>query len=425
MTMALVSSAKILRSPQVNGPILDPAPILDWLVNGTRDQRFVDDIFQDLCDSIRAAGVPLARASLHFRIQHPLWLGARILWTKGIAEVNIETFQHGTQETPQYRQSPVAEMHAGTAELRWIQTGPDANTDRFPLFGQLRDSGITDYVAWPLEHTLGRSHVITFASDGPDGFSDDHLAFLSALLPTFALVSEIRLKNRLARTLLETYVGPHASEEILAGAITRGSGTTVAAAIMVCDLRDFTHISDLWPRDDVIALLNGYFDAICESIEKHGGEILKFVGDGLLAIFPLDRPSAFDDLLSSVVEAQDAMDALNDGREQAGQDPLRYGVGIHLGDVMYGNIGSSRRLDFTVIGPAVNAASRLESLTKTVHRPVLVSKAFAEKSSCHGALESLGSYPLRGFGEEMEVFAFSSERWKQATGKLQESGQIA
>ncbi|TFF27276.1 adenylate/guanylate cyclase domain-containing protein [Jiella endophytica] len=410
--MELVRSAPLIRSPRADGQLLERKAIIDWLVKDTSRERFVDNIFQELCDRLRAAGMPVARATLHFRIQHPQWLGARILWRDGAPEVEIETFQHGVLESPGYLESPVARVHAGDAEVRWSVSDGEENLDQYPLFRRLRDEGLTEYFAWPLEHTLGRRHVITFASDAADGFSDDDRAFLSELLPHFALVSEIRLKNRLARTLLETYVGPHASEEILAGAITRGSGTTVAAAIIVCDLRDFTHISELWPRDDVIEILNGYFDAICEPIERHGGEILKFIGDGLLAIFPLDRPTACDDLLSAVDEAQAAMDALNAERERGGHEILRYGVGIHLGDVMYGNIGSRTRLDFTVIGPSVNAASRLESLTKTLKRPVLVSKAFAEQASCNRALESLGSYPLRGFGEEMEVFSFSIDRWR-------------
>ncbi len=199
---------------------------------------------------------------------------------------------------------------------------------------------------------------------GPEVFDDANIAGLLRLLPVLALVSEIRVKNRLARTLLETYVGSHASELILAGATRRGSGTTVRAAIMICDLRDFTRISDNWPRDDVIDLLNGYFDAMSEPIARHGGEILKFIGDGLLAIFPLSEPQACANLLHAVSEARQAMVALNEKNGETGRAPLNYGIGVHVGDVMYGNIGSSTRLDFTVIGPAVNMASRLETLTK-------------------------------------------------------------
>src|SRR5436190_21056229 len=217
---------------------------------------------------------------------------------------------------------------------------------------------------------------------------------------------EIRIKDRGARTLLETYVGSHASELILAGATRRGSGTTVRAAIMICDLRDFTRISDNWPRDDVIGLLNGYFDAMSEPIARHGGEILKFIGDGLLAIFPLSQPSACANLLHAVAEARQAMIALNERNGQAGREPLNYGIGVHVGDVMYGNIGSRTRLDFTVIGPAVNMASRLETLTKQLGRPVLLSREFAETVGGEFKLEPVGKHPVRGFNDPIELFAF-------------------
>jgi adenylate cyclase len=229
---------------------------------------------------------------------------------------------------------------------------------------------------------------------------------LLKLLPVLALVSEIRIKNRLARTLLETYVGSHAGELILAGATRRGSGTTVRAAIMICDLRDFTKISDNWPRDDVIDLLNGYFDAISEPIARHGGEILKFIGDGLLAIFPLSQPQACANLLHAVAEARQAMVALNEKNGETGRAPLNYGTGVHVGDVMYGNIGSRTRLDFTVIGPAVNMASRLETLTKQLGRTVLLSRAFADFVEGDFDLERVGEYPVRGFNDPIELFAY-------------------
>jgi adenylate cyclase len=221
-----------------------------------------------------------------------------------------------------------------------------------------------------------------------------------------ALVSEIRIKNRLARTLLETYVGAHAGELILEGATRRGTGTTVRAAIMICDLRDFTKISDNWPRDDVIDLLNDYFDAMSEPIVRHGGEILKFIGDGLLAIFPLHEPNACANLLRAVTEARQAMVALNERNKGTGRAPLNYGIGVHVGDVMYGNIGSTSRLDFTVIGPAVNMASRLEALTKQIGKPVLLSRDFAELVTPEFELERVGQHTVRGFSEPIELFAF-------------------
>lgn len=379
--------------------------ILDWLINETRGERFIDNILVEMCKRLLAAGVPVNRSSLHFRTNHPQWIGARILWVEGMEEAKINTFAYGVETTPQFLNSPVNEIHKGANEVRknledlW-------EGDDYPFYQELRDDGYSEYIAWPIDHTFDKRHVVTFSTNRPGGFTGEHVDFLRDLLPALTLVSEIRLKNIMARTLLQTYVGPHASEQILSGVITRGSGTTVGAAIMICDLRDFTAISDLWPRDDVIQLLNDYFDAMSDPIERHGGEILKFMGDGLLAIFPLSKPSACEDLLTAIREGQEAMAKVNEQHQRLGRDPLRYGVGVHVGDVMYGNIGSSRRLDFTVIGPAVNVASRLETLTKEVKRPVLLSRAFVEMATCTEEMDNLGTFPLRGLGEPVEVFAF-------------------
>ncbi|MGO4452023.1 adenylate/guanylate cyclase domain-containing protein [Phyllobacterium sp. TAF24] len=398
-------------SPRASDGIwpMQRSALLDWLMIETREQRFIDNILVEMCEKLEAAGIPVARASLHFRIQHPQWRGARLLWRKGLTETEIRTFEYGSEQTAEYLNSPINDIVSGANEVRQRLEVIDANAPKYQLYDQLRAEGLTDYVAWPLDHTLGKRHVVTFSTDRRGGFDDEHIAALSDLMPALALVSEIRLKNRFARTLLETYVGPHASEQILAGATTRGSGVTVGAAILICDLRDFTGISDAWPRDNVIELLNGYFDAMSEPIEKYGGEILKFMGDGLLAIFPLSNPNACTDLLHAISEAQLAMTALNVEHVREGRKPLGYGIGVHVGDVMYGNIGSRKRLDFTVIGPAVNIASRLETLTKQVHRPVLLSKAFVDLAGVECELENLGSHLLRGLDEPIDVFAFSGD----------------
>lgn len=401
------SATSSLLHESVDTPPSDSSSIIEWLMTETRDQRFVDNIFVDMCGRLNQAGIPVSRGTLHFRILHPQWLGARILWQRGMTEADIQTFGFGIEDSDRYRNSPVNDIHSGAKVVRQrLEPEAAANAPPYPLYDELRAEGHTDYIAWPLEHTLGKHHIITFGSDRPGGFSDDDIAALADLLPAFALVSEIRLKNRLARTLLETYVGPHASEQILAGATTRGSGVTVGAAILICDLRDFTGISDMWPRDDVIELLNGYFDAMAEPIERHGGEILKFMGDGLLAIFPLSNTHACGDLLAAIREAQTAMAALNEENVKKGHQPLGYGIGVHVGDVMYGNIGSRSRLDFTVIGPTVNVASRLESLTKELKRPVLLSRAFVEIAGCEAKLENVGSHRLRGLSAPIDVFAF-------------------
>lgn len=394
-----------MNAPGKNAPTQADG-VVDWLTNGTRDERFIDNIFAQMCIRLQQAGIPLKRATLHVQINHPQWLGARMMWSDGMTDAEIARVDYDVRERSEYIGSPASEIIEGAAELRENLEQDPSLGRKHAIYGEMRAGGLTDYVAWPLYHTLGKQHVVTFATDRPGGFDQAHIAALKKLLPVLALVSEIRIKNRLARTLLETYVGSHAGELILAGATRRGTGTTVRAAIMICDLRDFTKISDNWPRDDVIDLLNDYFDAMSEPIARHGGEILKFIGDGLLAIFPLQHPDACADLLHAVTEARQAMTALNERNSATGRAPLNYGIGVHVGDVMYGNIGSTSRLDFTVIGPAVNMASRLEALTKQLGRPVLLSRDFAELVQPKFELERVGQHAVRGFSDPIELFAY-------------------
>jgi len=392
-------------------PNIDPATssesdVVRWLTNDTRDERFLDNIFGEMCIRLQQAGIPVKRASLHVMIHHPQWLGGRIMWADGMREAQLTRVDYDVRERSEYIDSPGNEIHEGAAEVRENLERDPSLGRKHAVYDEMRAKGLTNYVAWPLYHTLGKRHIVTFATGRPGGFDDAHIASLSKLLPALALVSEIRVKNRLARTLLETYVGSHASELILAGATRCGSGTTVHAAIMICDLRDFTRISDNWPRDNVIDLLNGYFDAMSEPIVRHGGEILKFIGDGMLAIIPLSEPKACANLLHAVAEARQAMVALNEKNSETGRASLNYGIGVHVGDVMYGNIGSRTRLDFTVIGPAVNMASRLEALTKQLNRTVLLSRAFADAVGGEFDLERVGEYPVRGFNDPIELFAY-------------------
>jgi adenylate cyclase len=380
--------------------------VLNWLMTETREEPFIEPIFVVLCTRLRFAGVPLARSSLHFQTHHPQWLGSRIIWRRGMQRAEVQRVAYQVPRTAEFLNSPFRAIIGGAREVRQRLQSEKVKSLNHPLYDELRAEGLTDYIAWPLHHTLGKRHLITFASDAPNGFDDDQVALLADILPAISLVSEIRLKNQFARTLLETYVGPHASEQILEGATTRGSGATIGAAIIICDLRNFTALANRRSRDEVIDILNGYFDAMAEPIERNGGEILKFMGDGLLAIFPLSNPNACAGLMRAVDEAQSELAKLNHENLLAGREPLSYGIGVHVGDVMYGNIGSRKRLDFTVIGPAVNIASRLESLTKEVKRSVLFSKAFVEMAGCKSELEDIGSYPLKGLGERVTVFAF-------------------
>ena len=376
--------------------------VMDWLVNGTHEERYLDRIFLELCRRLGGAGLPLLRAVVILQIDNPQWSGVRVLWRRGADGVEAHLSDFDAKLGASYLVSPTRDIHEGAPEIRARLWDADPDEDAYPLYADLRAEGVTDYVAWPLLFTQGRRNVVAFATDRPGGFADGDIGLLVDLVPVLAAVADVRVKNRLARTLLDTYVGPHAGEAILNGATRRGTGFTVEAAIVVVDLRGFTAISDLWPRDDVIALLNDYFDALSEPIERHGGEILKFMGDGLLAIFPDDAQAA----IGAVADVRAAMAALNARRVAGGRDALGYGVGVNYGDVMYGNIGSRTRLDFTVIGPAVNVASRLETLTKEVGVSALFSGAFVERTRCGAALKRLGSYPLRGVGQPLDVYTF-------------------
>jgi adenylate cyclase len=349
--------------------------ILRWLLNGTYGERYLDAIFVKFCQSLERQGLPLARAAVNLRVEHPQWLGLRVLWRPGMtgADLRLRDSQPNNDEEG----FAVFLSECGT-EFRVKLADAGSERRLYPYLERLGREGRTDYVAWPLRFTLGKRHLVSFASAHPDGFAESDVRCLAELLPALSSVMEIRVKNRLARDLLDTYVGPYAGEAILAGAIHRGSGFTVEAAVIIADLRGFTAISDLWPRDDVIALLNEYFDALAEPIERHGGEILKFMGDGLLAIFRGDAPAAFHAVEGMCL----GLARLNADRTAGGRPPLEFAVGGHYGDVMYGNIGSRKRLDFTVIGPAVNIAARLETLTKALQRRALFSAAFVAKADC-------------------------------------------
>ncbi len=261
--------------------------ILDWLINETRNQRFIDNIWVEMCERLQASGVPVARATMHFRTLHPQWLGARILWRPGLQEAKITTFGYGVETTSQFLNSPINEIFSGGREVRQSLEGEVAS---YPLYGELQGEGLTDYVAWPMEHTLGKRHVITFSSDTPGGFKEDHLIFLKDLLPALTLAH---------RNPDQEHSCPNAAGDLCRAACQRAdscrrhdprqrrNSRRSDPHLRLARLRRRSPI--LWPRDDVIELLNAYFDAMSEPIEKHGGEILKFMGDGLLRHISADR----------------------------------------------------------------------------------------------------------------------------------------
>ncbi len=383
---------------------------LDWLMRDSVRYPYLDDLLVGLCQHLAEDGLPLARATLHLRTLHPQFMGARILWRPGLEKAELTFVGYDVLDDPRFHNSPIRALYEGAEGIRQRLDTSDLGPDAFGIYAELQAEGYTDYVALPLVATDGRRHASTGATTRPGGFTTAHLVLLSDLLPALSMAAEIRLNRRITKNLLNTYVGERAGERVLAGDITRGSGSTIRAAIWNCDLRSFTSISEHWPRDDVISSLNDYFDAMGAPVQQAGGEILKFIGDGMLAIFPLEEDGACVRALEAAHLARRAMAELNARRAEQGAETLGYGLALHLGDVMYGNIGTQTRLDFTVIGPAVNTAARLEGLTKVLKRHVLISSTFAYACACSpDMLELLGTYPLRGVGEPLGVFGLVGE----------------
>jgi adenylate cyclase len=260
--------------------------------------------------------------------------------------------------------------------VRLDQVEPQA-----PLLRQLKDEGATDYVALPLLFTSGHVDALSVVSDRPGGFSTSDLDRMFLLQFAFTRLVEVHSLRDTAVQLLDAYVGRAAGQRILAGDVMRGGGQTIEAVIWYCDLRGFTRLSDTLPRDELIALLNDYFSAMGDIVTKAGGEILKFMGDGMLAMLPIaspdERMSVAQRAVHAAASVSDAITVLNRIRATADEPELRFGLALHVGEVMFGNIGASRRLDFTVIGPAVNYTARLEKLCAVLGRPVILSEALA------------------------------------------------
>lgn len=385
---------------------------LDWLVREATGLPFVETLYAQFCERLRAEGLPIDRATLHLRTLHPQFWGARMLWRPGMMEADVATVPPSMVEDPRFLNSPIKALYDGADGIRQRLDLPDAvHGHDYGIYDELRAEGITDYVALPMQFTDGKRHAATWATTQPGGFTTEDLVEINDVLPVLAMAVEIRANRRMTKNLLNTYVGRHAGERILSGDIRRGSGATVRAAIWNCDLRGFTRISEQWPRDDVILWLNEYFDVMADPVERHGGEILKFVGDGMLAIFRLESAEACHRALFAAVEARRGMRELNRRRVERGSFELGFGVALHVGDVMYGNIGTATRLDFTVIGPAVNVAARLQTLAKELRRQVVLSAPFAMMCGCGAEfLRSLGRYPVRGLEEPLELFGLAEER---------------
>jgi len=376
---------------------------VDWLIDGARSAVQPQDVLFQLCDRLVACGIPLWRVAVFVNTLHPQIIGRRFVWRPG-ADVEISEGRFGLFDTPEFRDNPVAGVYATKSAIRRRLADPDCAID-FPILHELRAQGVTDYLASPLFFTDGAIHVVTCTTRQPGGFTDAQIAGVEAILTPLARVAEIRALRRTASTLLDTYVGHDAGERILAGHIRRGDIEDIHAAIWLSDMRGFTALADRQPSRVLIDLLNRYFDCQVPVILDHGAEVLKFMGDGLLAIFTIDgdETEVCKRALAAAREAQTNIAALS----RSAMPGLRFGLALHVGDVLYGNVGSGNRLDFTCIGPAVNLAARIEALTGQLGRVILASGEFARY--CPGEFVALGEFTLPGFSAAQLVFGPANE----------------
>jgi adenylate cyclase len=377
------------------------AELAAWLVEATAAQFSPPARFDGFCARLRAA-IPLSRISLILETLHPEDSGIRATWQEGALD-RQEMSRAGIATSSSYLNSPVYIVDETNQPFRWRAGEP---TKGMELLDELAAEGTTDYLILPLPfQDTTRTAAMSFATRAPGGFDDAVLPMLRQAAALYSPSAERVLLRGIAVGLLAAYVGPSAGAQVYEGRIDRGDVETMTAAILFADLRGFTAMSERLPRAEVIDLLNRWFDALGDAIDAQGGEILKFMGDGLLAVFRVgsDAGGTCGRALDAALAAHEGTLRLAAALAAEGRDPIACGLALHLGEVAFGNIGTRRRLDFTVIGPAVNHASRLQGLTKELGEPVLASAAFALASGRN--LRPLGAHGLRGVAEPVEVFA--------------------
>jgi len=386
-----------------------PQEIAAWLIDGARSCQQSDAVLAELCDRLVACGVPLWRVAVFVRTLHPDTIGRSFKWMPGVG-VETQTASFDLLETEGFLKSPIAAIYGSRKKIRRRLDG-DGSRDDFPFLAEIRAEGATDYFAHPLFFTDGSIHGVSWTTRRPGGFTDADVAAIETVVTPLARVAEVRALWRTAGNILDTYVGNQAGERILAGQIRRGHSESIHAAIWLSDMRGFTSLSDRLPPEMVVDVLNRYFDCQVPAILGHGGEVLKFMGDGLLAIFPIGRGD--DDaavcarVLAAAREARANVEALVASGAVEACGPLRFGLALHVGDVLYGNIGGGNRLDFTCIGPAVNLSARLEKLAAKLNRIVVASAAFARH--CPDQMQHLGEFSVAGIAASQNVFGLSDE----------------
>jgi adenylate cyclase len=405
---SLLPTVEVFERPPGERPVHDTLDaIAEWLIGPARRIASGTRALDEFAWRLLAAGLPLLRVTLHTSTLHPQFLGANFIWFRTTGQATLSMVAHELAQRFRDQDNPVRRVVLNGETLRRRIDVADALLD-FPILHDLKAQGATDYFALPVASAhLAHNYLVTYVTDRPGGFSVSEVADLTLVSQRLPVLVDMHSQRAISRNVLDAYLGAKTGPKVLEGQIHRGTGEEISAVLWSSDLRGFTMRSDRLPGDRIIALLNALFDAQAKAIHDHGGEILKFIGDGLLAIFAIEKPGADAEAarhaLKAAVEALAAVRRLGDELAAVGEPPLNIVVALHAGTAIYGNIGAADRLDFTVIGPAVNLLSRIEAVAKTLDLPIVVSAEFARAYG--GPLRSLGSHQLRGLATPHELFA--------------------
>lgn len=373
--------------------------VFEWLVDGAPGAQSPADVIQRLGTDLRSAGIPVDRAGTFVRTLHPTVRGRSFMWTVG--EPVKMTELDSARDLPGAAGGPVGQI---------VETGKPIHRDLsdrgpgdFPVFEELHALGYRDYVGLPLPFLSGQTHVCVFATKAATGFDGEHVAALSRIARPLARIAEVLALRRTATNLLSTYVGRDAGDRVLSGRIVRGDVEMLRAVIWFSDVRGFTELLEAHDARAIVGVLNEVFDCQVSAIERHGGEVLKFIGDGLLAIFPYELDGQRRERAEKALAAADDAFLALEKRNQSAKIQARFCLALHDGEVAYGNIGGSNRLDFTAIGSSVNLAARLEGITGKLGVPLVLSEAFAQSTT--RPLDDLGAFQLKGVSGESRAFA--------------------
>ena len=373
-----------------------------WIVDEGARTRSTGAIWQRFCNRLYEKGVPLARAATQIRTMHFVTAGVQRLWTPGHM-VRQRNWVY-TNDQSSYLRSPVRTVHE---TKQWLRSRLNVKTaGEYEIFQELFDEGMTDYVCIPLEFTNGTLNIISYATKHPDGFSDRDIVIMATLLPTLRTVPELMTYHRMIEDVTRTYLGRAPGRRVLDGDVRRGEVSSIDAAILISDMRDFTMISDLADDRDTVRMLNAYYDCVIPAVEQAGGEVLKFMGDGVLAVFEASEEAisfgqGCNTALRAARRALSGVERYN-ASHTSSNNSMRVGIALHYGSVAHGNVGSGERLDFTVIGKDVNLASRIANKCKDLDTPLLMSAPFAER--VRTPVNELGAFELRDVTEWQTLY---------------------